>query len=346
MISVWISRLAVVATLLAFVVVVLGAWTRLVDAGLGCPDWPGCYGFFGVPESADELGIAETRFPEAPVEAEKAWPEMIHRYFAGTLGLVVFGIAALALWQRRAQSRRPPDRRPPDRRSPEPPWRLGLVLAVLVVVQAAFGMWTVTLKLWPQVVTTHLLGGVATLSLLWWLTMRCWWDPPAANATRGLRRLAIAAFAITVLQVALGGWVSSNYAAVACPDFPTCQNAWWPEMDLGEGFDVTQGVGPNYLGGLMDNEARVAIHMMHRLGALATAAALIVLAVALIRHSAELVSLGVAVLVTLCVQIGLGIANVVGSIPLGVATAHNATGALLLLVMVTVSYRLFNRGVS
>lgn len=336
MMSVWISRLAVLATLLAFVVVVLGAWTRLVDAGLGCPDWPGCYGFVGVPETADELGIAKTRFPEAPVEAEKAWPEMIHRYFAGTLGLVVFGIAALALWQRGASGRR----------RPGPPWKLGLVLAVLVVVQAAFGMWTVTLKLWPQVVTTHLLGGVATLSLLWWLTMRCWWDPPAVNAKRGLQRLAIAAFAITVLQVALGGWVSSNYAAVACPDFPTCQNEWWPEMDFGGGFDVTQGVGPSYLGGLMDNEARVAIHMMHRLGALVTAAALIALAVALIRHSAELVSLGVAVLATLCVQIGLGIANVVGSIPLGVATAHNATGALLLLVMVTVSYRLFHRGVS
>lgn len=330
MMSRWMSWLAVVATALAFVVVVLGAWTRLVDAGLGCPDWPGCYGFLGVPESAEEVGVAETRFPQAPVETDKAWPEMIHRYVAGTLGLVVFGIAGLALWQRRQ----------PDR-----PLSLALGLAVLVVIQAAFGMWTVTLKLWPQVVTAHLLGGVATLSLLWWLTLRRWWKPGEVSVGSGLRRLALAAFAITVLQVALGGWMSSNYSALACPDFPTCQGEWWPQMNFAEGFNVLQGIGPNYLGGLMENEARVAIHMAHRLGAVATTLALIGLGVVLIRAGPELTSLGVAVLVGLCVQVALGIGNVLWSIPLAVATSHNAGGALLLLIMVTVSYRIFHRGV-
>lgn len=330
MTSRWMSWLALVATLVAFCVVVLGAWTRLVDAGLGCPDWPGCYGFLAVPGSAEEVDIAQARFPHAPVEAHKAWPEMIHRYAAGTLGVLIFAIAGLALWQRGQVGRSL--------------W-LALGLAGLVVLQAAFGMWTVTLKLWPQVVTAHLLGGMATLSLLWWLALWRWWHPREIPVRPALRRLALAGLVVTVLQVALGGWVSSNYAALACPDFPTCQGQWWPAMDFADGFNVTQDVGPNYLGGLMDNEARVAIHVTHRLGAVVTTLTLIGLAGLLIQAAPELAALGLAVLAALGVQVALGIANVVWSIPLGVATAHNAGGALLLLVMVTVSYRTLQRGV-
>ncbi|MEJ2130409.1 MAG: COX15/CtaA family protein, partial [Gammaproteobacteria bacterium] len=247
---------------------------------------------------------------------------------AGTLGLVVFIIAGLALWGRHEANQ---------------PWRLGLALATLVVVQAAFGMWTVTLKLWPQVVTAHLLGGVATLSLLWWLTLSRYWHPPPSAARTWLRRLAVTGLAVTVIQVALGGWVTSNYAALACPDFPTCQGAWWPEMDVGKGFDLAQDIGPNYLGGLVDNDARVAIHVAHRVGALVTTLVLVALGVSLMRRSVGLAPLGGAVLVAVAVQLALGIGNVVWSIPLPVATAHNAGGALLLLVMVTVSYRLFHR---
>src|SRR5262245_54184882 len=236
-------RAATIGVALAFIVVVLGAYTRLMDAGLGCPDWPGCYGYLSVPGAAANVETAEARFPHAPFEAHKAWPEMVHRYFAGSLGLLIFGIAGLAIRDRTAS-----------------PLKLALVLAGLVVLQAAFGMWTVTLKLWPQVVTTHLLGAFATLSLLWLLLLRL--DPPPA-LLRSLRPHAAIGLAVLIAQVMLGGWTTSNYAALACPDFPTCQGHWWPPMDAADGFDVFQDIGPNYLGGLLDNSARVAIHMGH-----------------------------------------------------------------------------------
>lgn len=314
---------------LALLVVVLGAFTRLVDAGLGCPDWPGCYGFLTVPSSEQSLLAAEARFPDAPVEAHKAWWEMIHRYFAGGLGLVIASMAVVALIEwRRARRGIGAGRLPTG---------LALGLLALVICQAAFGAWTVTLKLWPQVVTAHLLGGFATLSLLWLVALRMGLFADV-RVPRALLPHALAALVLLVAQIALGGWVSSNYAALACPDFPTCHGDWWPVMDLARGFDVGQHVGPNYLGGQLESDARVAIQFVHRLGALAVL--LVVGALAWRLHRAGS-TLALPVAVLLALQLTLGILNVVLVLPLGVATAHNAGGALLLLALVTVNYRAF-----
>ena len=309
--------LSLAGTALAFLVVVLGAFTRLVDAGLGCPDWPGCYGYLAVPGTEEELRIAATRFPDAPLEAGKAWAEMVHRYFAAGLGLLILALAFLAF-----------------RRRPLAPLKLPVALALLVMLQGAFGAWTVTLKLWPQVVTAHLLGGFATLSLLWLLALRLGLGAGYAVAGR-LRGLALAALAVVVLQAALGGWVTANYAGLACPDFPTCHGAWAPPMNLAQGFNLFQSVGPNYLGGLLDNEARVAIQLAHRLGA---AAALIVVGWLGWKLWASGSRLALWVLGLLAAQLALGILNVLLMLPLWAATAHNAGAALLLLALVTVCY--------
>ena len=249
--------LSLFATGLAMVVVVLGAYTRLVHAGLGCPDWPGCYGFLTVPETAEAIELAESRFPNAPVEVEKGWPEMVHRYVAGMLLLVVLSIAVLSFRHRKEAGQ---------------PVKLPFFILGLVILQAAFGMWTVTLKLWPQVVTAHLLGGFATFSLLFLLTLRLsgmkWQRLPPSDSLDKLRKLSLAGLLVIVAQITLGGWTSSNYAALACPDLPTCQGQWLPPVDFPQGFDVGQSIGPNYLGGQMDSEGRTAIHLTHRAGAI------------------------------------------------------------------------------
>lgn len=314
--------LAALATVLALVVVLLGAYTRLTHAGLGCPDWPGCYGFIGVPQTDAQLAHAERHFPEAPVEAQKGWNEMVHRYFAGTLGLVILGLAVHALVRRGRDGQ---------------PLRLPLVLLGVVITQAAFGMWTVTLKLWPQVVTAHLLGGFTTLALLFLLSLRLSGSLPALGLPAGLRRLAAAALALVIGQIALGGWVSSNYAAVACVDLPTCHGQWWPAMDFANGFHLTQHIGPNYLGGQLDSDARTAIHMTHRLGALVVTLTLLALAWRL--RGEGLGRLAGLLLAVLALQVGLGISNVLFHLPLPVAVAHNGGGALLLLTLVLVNYR-------
>ena len=295
---------------LVSVVVVLGAYTRLVDAGLGCPDWPGCYGFISVPATPEDIAAAEALFPDSPVEQDKAWAEMVHRYFAASLGLLALAIWAVA-WRRRM------------------PLTIPIAFVVLVVAQGIFGAWTVTLKLWPQVVTAHLLGGFATLALLWIYGLRI-------GAVRSLpvpgrfRRHVAAAIGIVVLQVALGGWTSSNYAALACPDFPTCHGSLLPDMDFRAGFNLSQDVGPNYLGGKMTSDARVAIQMTHRLGAFIALFAVGWLAY---RLAGPLRWTLAGVLV---VQFGLGVANVLAQLPLAVATLHNAGAALLLLALITV----------
>jgi cytochrome c oxidase assembly protein subunit 15 len=317
-------RLALFATLLAVVVVMLGAYTRLSHAGLGCPDWPGCYGFLGVPMSEHKQTLAEARFPDAPVEVAKGWYEMIHRYFAGALGLVILGLAVQAL-RRRTE--------------PAQPLKLPLLVLVLVIIQAAFGMWTVTLKLWPQVVTAHLLGGFATLALLLLLTVRLSGRLPVLPGVTGpLRALAAAGLLLVIVQVALGGWVSANYAAVACVDLPYCHGEWWPAMDFANGFHLTQHIGPNYLGGQLDSDARTAIHMSHRMGALLVTLVLLGLAWQLKRNG--LPRLAGLLLLALLVQVGLGISNVLLHLPLLVAVAHNLGGAALMLTLVLINYRL------
>ncbi|MCY1397314.1 Heme A synthase [compost metagenome] len=318
-------RLALFATLLALVVVLLGAYTRLTHAGLGCPDWPGCYGFISVPQTEAQLAHAEANFPHAPVEAQKGWNEMVHRYFAGTLGLVILGLAIHAVRLRGRDGQ---------------PLKLPLLLVAVVVAQAAFGMWTVTLQLWPQVVTAHLLGGFTTLSLLLLLSLRLSNAFPPLQLPQRLRLWAALGLALVIGQIALGGWVSSNYAAVACVDLPTCHGQWWPAMDFANGFHLTQHIGPNYLGGQLDSDARTAIHMTHRLGALVVT--LVLLALAWQLRVADLKGLAALLLAALCLQVGLGISNVIFHLPLPVAVAHNGGGALLLLLLVTTNYRVRN----
>ncbi len=318
-------RLAVIATLLAVVVVLLGAYTRLTHAGLGCPDWPGCYGFLAVPMSEQAQSLAALRFPDAPVEVRKGWNEMVHRYFAGALGLVILGLAVQAVRRRSL---------------PGQPVKLPLLLLAVVIAQAAFGMWTVTLQLWPQVVTAHLLGGFATLSLLFLLCLRLSGRQPFAPQLPGrLRTLAMIGMLAVIAQIALGGWVSSNYAAVACTDFPTCHGEWWPDMDFTNAFNLTHhDIGLNYLGGMLYGEARTAIHLTHRLGALAVTLILLTLAWQLWRNG--LPRLAALLVAALALQISLGISNVLLNLPLAVAVAHNGGGALLLLVTVLINHRL------
>lgn len=316
--------LSVMATLLAVGVVLLGAYVRLSDAGLGCPDWPGCYGHLDVPQKPQHISAANLAFPERPVEIHKAWKEMIHRYFAGTLGLLVLGLAVLA-WR--------------YRRLPGQPVLLPTVLLGLIVFQSLLGMWTVTLQLKPVVVMGHLLGGFATLSLLWLLCLRQSRRAIPLAGDPVLTLWAWIAMVLVIVQIALGGWVSANYAALACPDFPTCQTAWWPPMDLREGFVLWRGTGINYEFGVLDNAARVAIHVMHRLGAV------LVLAVAgglcwRLWRTPRLGPLGIWLAIVLLTQIGLGIANVLLVLPLPVAVAHNGVAAMLLLTLVTLNYLL------
>jgi cytochrome c oxidase assembly protein subunit 15 len=313
-------RLALLGTVLALCVVVLGAYVRLNNAGLGCPDWPGCYGHLTVGQAVEHAQSANAAYPDRPLEAGKALKEMVHRYFASTLGLVIIALAVIAFLNRR------------DRNQPV---RLPAELVLLVLFQGLLGMWTVTLLLKPLIVTSHLVGGLTTMSLLWWLALNPTRTTRPASE-RSLRRLAVIALAVLALQIVLGGWVSTNYAAVACPDFPTCQRSLWPDMDLKDAFVLWRGLGIDYEGGVLDAPARVAIHVVHRLGAIVAALVLGYTAFRAIRtaRSRGARMAGTAVAVMLATQLILGPTMVLMTFPLPLATAHNAVAALLLLSVV------------
>lgn len=322
--------LALVATVLAFSVVALGAYVRLSDAGLGCPDWPGCYGhLLGVPEAPHEQSQAAQAFPGKPVDAGRAWKEMVHRYFAGTLGLLILALCILA-WRHRRQLAASPT--------------LPTVLVGIVGFQALLGMWTVTLLLKPVIVSAHLLGGMTTLSLLVWLSLRQ--DQPrhghSPQAGAGIRLLAFAALSAVFAQIALGGWVSSNYAALACPDFPTCKGTWLPDMDFTHAFSVHRELGETVDGSPLSYEALTAIHWTHRAGAGVVLALVGSLALALSRQGSWQ-RWGWLLGLLLLTQIGLGIANVLLSLPLPLAVAHNIGAALLLTACVALNLRLWRR---
>jgi cytochrome c oxidase assembly protein subunit 15 len=302
---------------------------RLEDAGLGCPDWPGCYGqLLGVPDEVHEVARAEQAYPGSPVDPVRAWKEVFHRYLAGALGLLIFALAVIA-WRRRNEIRRSPG--------------LATVLVAVVAFQATLGMWTVTLLLKPAIVVLHLLGGMTTLALMTWLAMREI-DPPAAPpaAARALRPWAALGLAVLAAQIALGGWVSANYAALACPDFPACHGRWLPDMDFGHAFHVLRELGVTAAGAPLAQDALVAIHWTHRLGALLTVlylgilASALLLTPALVRHGAVLVML-------LAAQAALGVANVLAGLPLAVAVAHNGGAALLLAALVVLNFAVFKR---
>jgi cytochrome c oxidase assembly protein subunit 15 len=273
-----------------------------------------------VPDEATEISTAEARYPEAPVEFAKAWWEMGHRYIAGALLLLVASILFVAYRAREEE---------------DTPLKLAAVLMFVILWQAVFGAWTVTLKLWPQVVTGHLIGGFTTLSLMWLLFLRQGGLSDMVSALPRPNWLAKIAFVAVVVQIILGGWVSSNYAALACYDFPSCDGTYTPNIDLQQGFNIFQSVGPNYLGGLMTNEARMAIHWVHRIGAIVV---LLVVGGLVIQTVKQAAVIGYVLLAVLVTQITLGILNVVWVLPLLNATAHNTVGALLLLVLVTINF--------
>lgn len=322
-------RLGCAATLLALCVVVLGAWVRLSDAGLGCPDWPGCYGHLDVPKAEAEVDAANRVWPDRPVDTAKAWKEMVHRYVAGVLGLLIAAIAVVAIRRRRRRGTAV---------------GLPLLLVGLVVFQALLGMWTVTLLLKPLIVLAHLLGGLTLLALLAWLTLSHAPTLPRMPHPRWLYRLTVLALIVLGIQITLGGWTSTNYAALACPDLPTCQGEWWPQTDFDSAFVPWHGLGIDYEGGILDGPARTAIHLSHRLGAILAALVIGALAIACLHpaRSASTRRAGVGLAVLLALQLGLGLANVAWLLPLPVATAHNGGAALLLLAHIAL-LRAFTR---
>jgi cytochrome c oxidase assembly protein subunit 15 len=318
------SRVLAFAVLLALVVIVLGAYTRLSDAGLGCPDWPGCYGHLSVPDK-----ITTDEF-ERPLEKHKAWKEMVHRYVAGTLGLMVLLILFL-VWKKK----------PVLKQSIVLP----IFLLVTIIFQALLGMWTVTLLLSPLIVSAHLLGGFTTLSLLWWLFLNqqkrqkliSQFEPSAF-----LKVTTLIALVLVVIQILLGGWTSSNYAALACStEFPTCGSSWWPTMDFVNGFDLSHKPGVNYEFGVLDSPARTAIHFTHRIGALTVFIYFSLFAIMLLKTKPTMKPLAYTLLFLLFVQVSLGIMNVVLALPLAIAVLHNLGAILLLLTVLAIAHRLF-----
>lgn len=323
-------RLAVTATVLSVVVLLLGVFTRLTDAGLSCPDWPGCYGHFSWLSNADAIARAERLYPDNLIEHQKTMVDMVHRYAAAVLGLLAVVLAVISWFRREDEGY---------------PFRLPTFILFLVVWQSLFGMWSVTLKLWPQIVTLHLLTGMVTCSLLWLLTLRLGsrkWrlSPEVMDQLGSVKSWLLVVITVTLLQIILGGWTSANYAAFACVEFPTCRGEWWPEMDFKNGFNLIQTIGPNYLGGKLESEARVAIHIMHRLGGLILALLMIAFAVRLFTiKSTRFRCMGLITLAVLTVQIVLGVSNIFLMSPLLMALMHHLASVLLLLVLVTIAAR-------
>lgn len=332
-----LRTLALLTFALCFGVVVLGAYVRLSAAGLGCPDWPGCYGHLTPSGAVAEAQASGGTLGGTVVEAGKAWKEMVHRYAAGTLGALILLIAALAIRWRREQLISV---------------RYALGLAGIVILQGLFGALTVTGRVNPIIVTGHLLLGLATLGLLWWLVLTLyrrrqsgWRHGPAFLGTEltWLRGLALLALLGIILQITLGGWTSSNYAATACPDFPRCQGAWWPAgMAAREAFVPWRGLGVNYEGGVLPASARVAIHFAHRFGAVALTLLLLYVALRVRRARADAFARRAAqfLLAALALQLLIGTAMVLRGFPLWIATAHSAGAALLLLAVIALNHSL------
>jgi heme a synthase len=362
----WPARLAWFAALFAFCVVMFGAFVRLSNAGLSCPDWPTCYGEVTWPTHAHEIARADQAFPGRPVETHKAWREQFHRMIAGTLGVMVLLLALLAAWTRpwarwalggaalaaaigvalymggehvfstflaalaialplavAARLQRPA------------PWRIAVVALAVIIFQAMLGMWTVTLLLKPIVVMGHLMGGMTTFALLAYVALRITPIGAEDDRHRPLRRWLALAIVLLAAQIALGGWTSSNYAALACgygdAAFPKCQAQWWPTMDFHQGFVLWREIGVNYEGGVLDAAARTAIQMAHRIGALVVTVYLLWLAWRV--RARGLGRFALAIVLALCAQVALGISNVHFGLPLPVATAHNGMAALLLFTL-------------
>ena len=361
-----LRSLSLLAAVFALGLVMFGAFVRLSNAGLSCPDWPTCYGQATWPQHAQAVAKADAAFPERPYEAHKAWREQVHRFLAGTLGVLVLVLALLASWRRRgaqlaiivaavfaavgvglyisgehrwssllaacaialplfaAISLRRPGA-----------WRISVLALAVIIFQAMLGMWTVTLLLKPIVVMGHLLGGMTTFALLAYAALRFAGIGAPDDRLADLRRPVAIGVVLLFCQIALGGWTSANYAALACGygpgSFPQCLNQWAPPTDFHQGFVLWRGIGVNYEGGVLDMAARSAIQLVHRLGALVVFCYLLFLSFKLARRGLRLFATGVVL--ALIAQILLGISNVVFGLPLPVATAHNGMEALLLFTL-------------
>ena len=317
------KRLAMLGAVMALCVVVLGAYVRLTDAGLGCPDWPGCYGTLTVPESEDAIQKAQTIYPDSIVETGKAWREMLHRYLAGTLGLVVLALFILA-WKKARQA---------PQQINVSPWLTTALLAI-IMFQAALGMWTVTMLLKPVIVSAHLLGGMTTLGLLTWIAHRNWGKYSSSIVqNRGFRNLIRFGLVVLLMQIFLGGWTSTNYAALACTDFPTCHGSWMPDMDFKDAFHMVRELGQSADGGNLTLASLTAIQWTHRIGAVITLIYLGFLALNGLKY-AQLKNLSLVLIAVLFAQISLGIANLVLHLPLVLAVGHNLGAALLVVILV------------
>ena len=315
-----ILKISIVFT---FMVILMGAYTRLADAGLGCPDWPGCYGQLKVPSDVHELAKAEQHFPGMEIEPKKAWLEMIHRYLAGTLGLMVFGILIWCLRQKEA------------------PKKLAISISALIIFQALLGMWTVTMMLMPIIVMSHLIGGFTLISLLFLMYLRV--KPLTLSGgdvyAKGFSKLAMIALIVLVGQIMLGGWTSSNYAALTCNTLPICQGDWWNNLNLAKAFSPFQGDHISFEYGVLDHYTRVTIHVAHRIGAIVTSLLILWLGFRLLKsHTQTMKNAASVMMALLVVQVLLGISNIVFMLPLPIAVAHNGVAALLLLSLVFINY--------
>ena len=321
-----------------FAVITLGAYVRLSHAGLGCPDWPGCYGYLiGVPDNSIEIANAENSFQGSNVDIGKAWKEMIHRYIAGALGIFIF-ILPFIFYKNNTNKL----------------FKLSLLVSILVVMQAMLGMLTVTLQLQPLIVMMHLMGGLTIITLLWLIFLRYnknnYFNESQSFPNLSLKRiknlsvLGYITLIVLVIQIMLGGWTSTNYAALACADFPKCNASWWPQMDFYNAFMIELATDLNYEFGRLDSPARVAIHFTHRIWAIVAAAMLVILSIA----SYKTIKISYQKIISLClvsflfIQVTLGILNIKMGLPIYVAVAHNGNAAILLMCLVTQLYLIRN----
>lgn len=324
----WFQRINLLTVTLCFVLVVMGAYVRLSNAGLSCPSWPGCYGEVVVPHQPGQIVRDDLRYPGRPVQQVKAWKEMIHRYLAGVVSLFVLLMAGLAILA--ARSRRPGI-----------PLVLPHVILGIIVVQVVFGALTVVWEVEPIIVTTHLMLGLTTLALLWWMWLRqCAPEPRADGLPRGVRIWSAIGLAVLAIQIFLGGWTSTNYAGVACPKLPTCLGSWLPPLDFAKAFTLWHPLGFNYEGGVLGEEARATIHMTHRYGAAVVMLVLGSLGLRLILGSSRTLwhVLGALVLMTLLLQVAVGVSMIEWHFPLWLTDAHTGGAALLMLSVVALNH--------
>ncbi|MCW5589553.1 MAG: COX15/CtaA family protein [Legionellales bacterium] len=326
----FLAKFALLACLFTLVVISLGAFTRLVDAGLGCPDWPGCYGHIIVPANANVVNTINAQYPQTPLVAYKAWAEMTHRFFAGSLGILMLAITILGI-------------RHSVRRQFPRQLAIYLFMPLLLAYQITLGMLTVTWKLLPLIVSLHLLGGMLILSTLWLVhLLNRPWQPLSGNIPFSLRVLSALAVVLLFCQISLGAWTSTNYASLSCPGFPTCfANTLLQHWDFKGAFNLFHPIGINYQGGVLAMNVRSTIQMVHRSGALIVSLYLVFLAAWINLRLRKLPQIKKAtqwLLMLLFLQLCLGISNVLFKLPLLIAVAHSVCAGLLLMSVIYLNY--------